>query len=275
MPPLSLPDLALEAWRPTRDTLQAYAEVLSAIRKHLAPREKHWWHVSLQITAAGLTTGPMAAGDRVVELVLSMIDHYLYIVTNRAARAQIELRGQSATEFCDATLTALARLGVKPTIDRAALAALNAQTYDKAAVTRYWQVLPLVDAVLRRLKSEHRGESGPVVFWPHHFDVALLQFSGRRVAGADPQDEEAADENMNFGFLPGDEGIPEPYFYATAYPPPAGMTDAALPEVAHWHTKDWTGAVMPYAALRSGTQPLDRLLEFLRAAREAGFSRMQ
>ena len=271
----SLPDLSLESWRATRDTVRAYAETLSAVRKTMAPREKHWWHISLRVTAVGLTTTPIVAGDRVVELLLNLVDHRLCVASNRGAPAGAELHGQSAAAFLDQVLEALAGMGVEPEIDRAKFTATEAQTYDRAAIARYWQVLPLVDGMLRRLKSGHRGESGAVQFWPHHFDVALLLFTGRRVPGADPADEESADENMNFGFLPGDEGIPEPYFYATAYPTPPGLAAAPLPEGAYWHTEAWTGAVLPYAKLRRQAQPLDRLLEYLRAARDAGFARMK
>jgi hypothetical protein len=271
----AFPDLSLEAWRPTLGTLQSYAQVLSAIRAAMAPREKHWWHISLQVSAAGLTTGPLPARDRVVELTLSLTEHRLYIATNRVDRAGIELKDQSAAAFCDAVLRALAHMGVNPSIDRKSFESTGAHTYDKAAVARFWQVLPLVDAALKRLKSEHRGESGAVQFWPHHFDIALLMFSGRRVSGTDPTDEESADENMNFGFLPGDEGIAQPYFYATAYPAPPGFADARLPPGAYWHTEGWTGAVLPYAVLRTLDHPLDRVLDFFRAAREAGFSRMK
>lgn len=51
MSALSLPDLSLSGWRATRDTVQAYAEVLSSVRKALAPREKHWGHISLRVAA--------------------------------------------------------------------------------------------------------------------------------------------------------------------------------------------------------------------------------
>jgi Family of unknown function (DUF5996) len=275
MSAMSLPDLSLDSWRSTRDAVRVYAEIISSVRKALAPREKHWWHISLHVAATGLTTGPIPAGDRVVELMLGLIDHHLYVATNRGERAAIELTGQPAATFCNQVLKTLADFGVKSAIDRAPFAATAAQTYDKAAVARYWQALPLFEAALRRLKSEHRGESGPVVFWPHHFDVAVLLFSGRRVPGVDPADEESADENMNFGFLPGDEGIPEAYFYATAYPTPAGLTEARLPNGAYWHTEGWTGAVLPYAKLHGHAQPLERALEYLRAARDAGFERMK
>jgi Family of unknown function (DUF5996) len=271
---LLLPDLSLDGWRATRDTVQAYAEVLSGVRKALAPREKHWWHISLRVAAAGLTTTPLVAGGSVVELLLNLVSHRLQIVTNRGKRAEIELHGQSATDFCDQVLRTLTSFGIRPAVDRAAYSGLGAETYDKAAVAHYWQVLPQVDGALKRLRSEHRGESGEVQFWPHHFDVAVLLFTGRRVPGADPADEESADENMNFGFLPGDDGIPEPYFYATAYPTPAGITESPLPHGAYWHTEGWTGAVLSYGKLRAQPRPVERLLDYLRAARDAAVACM-
>jgi hypothetical protein len=109
-----------------------------------------------------------------------------------------------------------------------------------------------------------------VQLWPHHFDLALLWLSGRRVPGQDPNDPEYADEQMNFGFSAGDEGIAEPYFYATAYPTPAQWTEQPLPEGARWHTAGWTGAILPYVALTEASDPQVLLLDFLRTAHWGG-----
>lgn len=241
----------------------------------MAPREKHWWHVGLRIAAAGLTTTPIRAGDRVFELILNLTDHRLDVVTNRGEREEIFLQRQSVAAFYATVLEILGRLKIQAPMDRAAFADTAPGAYDKAALARFWQALPLIDAVLKQLKSEHRGESGPVQLWPHHFDLALLMFTGRRVPGVDPANEESADEQMTFGFVTGDAGIAEPYFYATAYPVPPGLTDAPTPHGANWHTQDWTGAVMPYASLRSADDPAQRLLQFFRAVRDAGFGRMK
>src|SRR5207247_1888886 len=78
----TFPDLALEPWKDTRDTLHAYAQVLGAIRKALTPRQKHWWHTPLSVSAAGLTTTPIPAGERVIELTLSPTDHRLCVISN-------------------------------------------------------------------------------------------------------------------------------------------------------------------------------------------------
>ncbi len=271
----SFPDLALESWKGTRDTLHAYAQVLGAVREALTPRKKHWWHTPLSVSAAGLTTTPMPAGERVVELILSPMVHHLTLVTNRSERRDIMLPGRPLSQFCEVVLAAMESMGIAPKIDRNLFADAKARMYDEAAAQRYWQVLPLIDAVMKQLKGEYRGESGPVVLWPHGFDLAVLLFSGRRVPGKDPANEEEADEQMNFGFVTGDAGISEPYFYATAYPSPPGFAGGKLPDGASWHTDGWTGAVMRYAELRAGGNAQERLLGFFRSARDAGFARMK
>lgn len=88
--------------------------------------------------------------------------------------------------------------------------------------------------------------------------------------GVDPSDEEAADEQMNFGFVTGDGSIADAYFYATSYPVPTRWTELALPQGAYWHTEGWSGAVLPYSVLIGSSDPLDLLLEYLRSVRAHG-----
>jgi hypothetical protein len=114
-----------------------------------------------------------------------------------------------------------------------------------------------------------------VQLWPHHLDLALLWFSGRLAPGQDPANEEYADEQMNFGFSRGDDGIPESYFYATAYPTPASLTDITLPGDAYWHTEGFTGAILPYQALVEADAPAEALLTYLRTVQQAGASLMK
>jgi|SRR5581483_1228782 len=120
-----------------------------------------------------------------------------------------------------------------------------------------------------------RGMGGWLKGGSHHFDLALLWFSGRKVPGQDPNDAENADEQMNFGFSVGDEGIPEPYFYITAYPLPKNFVGAPLPHGAYWHTDGWNGAVLLYKALVATDAPDARLLDFWRAAQKYGAELMR
>lgn len=274
----SFPELTLADWQPTRNTLQTYGKVLGKIRRALSPPQKHWWHISLRVVPQGLTTTAIPVSDvddATFEMVLDLLQTKLIITSSQSETWQMPLTGQSAKAFCDSTLAALARLGIAVEIDRSLFADEAPLVVDTAAAENGLQVLVNVDRVFKQFKSELPGESGPVQLWPHHFDLALLWFSGRKVPGVDPADEESADEQMNFGFSTGDEGIPEPYFYITAYPWPANITAAPLPAGAVWYTASWKGALLKYSSLVGADQPEEKLLAYLRAAYQAGSSLMR
>ena len=60
---------------------------------------------------------------------------------------------------------------------------------------------------------------------------------------------------MNFGFAFGDESVPEPYFYVTAYPLPKEMPEVALPAGTEWKSDDFSGAVLLYRDLIATGDP--------------------
>lgn len=268
------PPLPLDEWRPTRDTIQAYAHLLGKIRRALTPPQKHWWHVSLRVTTTGLTTTPIPAGDKTFALLLDFVNHRLLATTSYGGRREFPLRGQSVKQFKDELLRDLQAWGIEPAIDAAPFDDDTPGAYDKTAVANFWQALTQIDVALKALRHGFRGESSPVQLWPHHFDLAVVWFSGRLVPDQDPNDPDYADEQMNFGFSTGDAGMPEPYFYATAYPTPDGFTDHALPEGAHWHTEGWTGALLPYRLLTETADPHAKLFAFFKTAHEAGAQHM-
>lgn len=275
MPVFNFPRLALADWQPTRDTITTYAKMLGKIRQAFTPPQKHWWHISLRAAASGLTTTPIPVAGFTFEMLLDLTAHKLVVSTSRGEQWHQPLRGQSAAVFSQSTLAALAQLGVEPEIDRDQFSDATPGNYDVGMVERYWHALSQIDALFKQFKSELRRESSPVQLWPHHFDLAVVWFSGRLVPGVDPADEEQADEQMNFGFATGDEGIPDPYFYVTAYPTPAGLLDTPLPEDATWHSDGFTGAVLMYETLLNADAPGQKLLAFLRAAHQAGAELMK
>ncbi len=274
MSEFSFPPLALADWQPTYDTLHHYSRALGAIRRALSTREKHWAHSSLRVNATGLTTTAMPYSSTRVELALDLTTHVFTISTSQGARGQARLHGQPLTTFWRQVNDALAVLDIHP---NATVPDYPDATpiYDPAAVERYWRALSQIDLLLKRFKSELRQETGDVQFWTHHFDLALLWFSGRLAPGQDPNDEENADEQMNFGFSVGDSGIPEPYFYITAYPLPDGLVGTPLPDGAYWQTEGWNGAVMKYATLVGAASPDEKLLEFWRTVQKRGAELMK
>ena len=281
MLPKQFPPLPLADWQPTRDTLHGYTQVVGAVRGLLSPRQKNSGHRSLMPAASGLTTTPIPAGPFTFELLLDLAAHRLVITTSDGRLWQQRLRGQSQAAFADEVTGALSAMGIAANLDLSQFAKSDAGgadaggVYDVAAVERFWQALSQIDQAMKRFRGELRGETGPVQLWPHHMDLAMLWFSGRLIPGQDPTSPRDADEQMNFGFSTGDEGIAEPYFYITAYPLPADLPAAALPAGVEWHTQGWQGALLRYATLVGATDAEDRLLTYFRTVQQAGMKLMR
>jgi hypothetical protein len=263
------PPLVLEEWKPTLDTLHHYARALGAIRRALTPRQRHWAHVSLRVSATGLTTTPVPYRGRAFELALDLTTHRVVVTTNRGETWAERLHGQPLSAFWDHLNRALGAFGIEPRATRPDYADAP-PVYDLAAVERYAHALFQVDLLLKQFQGELHGATSAVQFWTHNFDLAMLWFSGRLVPGEDPADEESADEQMNLGFSAGDAGLPEPYFYATAYPIPDRWVGSPLPPGAIWHTQGWTGAVLLYKTLVGAPAPNERLRTFWRTVQARG-----
>lgn len=263
------PPFELAEWRATYDNLHGYARALNLIRRALAPRQKHWAHISLRVNATGLTTTPMPYGSELVEIALDLVTHCVSVKTSRGEQWSARLRGQPLSQFWQELNSALALLNIQPNATAPDYADA-APVYEPAQAETYWRALSQVDVLLKQFQAELRQETSPVQFWAHHFDLAMLWFSGRLVPGQDPADEENADEQMNFGFSVGDQAIPEPYFYITAYPLPDTFIGSPLPAGAYWQTEGWKGAVLLYKNLVASNEPDARLLEFWRSVQKRG-----
>ena len=124
-----------------------------------------------------------------------------------------------------------------------------------------------MSGTLHRFAQEIGGEQSPVQVWPHHFDMALTWFSGRRVPGIDPGDVEAAAEQITVGYSTGDDAVPMPYVYATAYPHPEDLAEGLLPAPGRW-TKGrdgFAGGILAYDDAVETGDPGGTILRFLRA----------
>jgi hypothetical protein len=274
MSAFEFPPLPLETWQPTYDTLHHYTRVLSSVRRALTLPQKHWYHASLRVNALGLTTTPIPYGSELFEIVLDLMTHRVIVMHSRGLRTEWRLRGQPLSQFWSELHDALAAWDIQPNALKPDYTDA-APVYNARDAENFWRALSQVHLVLQQFQSGLRQESSPVQFWSHHFDLALLWFSGRTVPGQDPHDAENADEQMNFGFSVGDEKIREPYFYATAYPLPEHFVGAPLPAGAYWHTDGWNGAVLLYESLAAADAPDARLLDFWRTVQKRGAEWMQ
>ena len=107
------PELPTAAWRDTYDTLHLWTQIVGKIRLARTPWLNHSWHVTLYVTARGLTTSPIPDGTRSFQIDFDLIDHHLRISTSDGAQRQFALAGQSVASFHAATMAALAELGIR------------------------------------------------------------------------------------------------------------------------------------------------------------------
>src|SRR4029077_11964777 len=111
------PELPTASWRDTYATLHLWTQIIGKIRLVRSPWLNHSWHVALYVTARGLTTSPIPAGDRSFQIDFDFIDHALRISTSDGARRQLALAGQSVASFYAAVMADLTDLGIRVLID--------------------------------------------------------------------------------------------------------------------------------------------------------------
>lgn len=254
------PELDAQALEHTRPALHAYAKVLGAIREALSPPQKHYWHLNLRPWLSGFETGPVYAARGAFNLVLNLRDSRVEAVTAAGKACNIPLVGQCAAElagnlhdFLAAERIAIPR-NAKLTPDET-----RWPDYSASAAARIALAFRLVAARLVALRHAQRKETGPVRLWPHHFDLAMLWFSGRLVKGRDPAEADQADEQVNIGFTLGDSVISEPYFYVTAYPLDGLWRDQGFAPPVELYDEAWTGLIIRYRKLLAMRDPGDVL----------------
>src|ERR1700677_2054835 len=111
------PQLPTAEWRDSCATLHLWSQIVGKIRLVRTPWLNHSWHVTLYVTARGLTTSPIPDGNKTFQIDLDLIDHHLRISTSDGARRQFALAGQSVASFYKAIMADLAELGIQLEID--------------------------------------------------------------------------------------------------------------------------------------------------------------
>ena len=117
------------------------------------------------------------------------------------------------------------------------------------------------DRVLRVVQSS-QADASPVRTWPHHFDMAtLIQLDkGKQVEKP---------RSIGVGLSPGDKYYEEPYWYVNVYPAPEDPKKVKWPSLeggGHWHTTEFTAAVLPGTSMVSSDNQPGQLKEFLDSA---------
>jgi len=277
------PELPYAAWKDTCATLQLWTQIVGKVRLALTPWLNHSWHVTLYVTARGLSTGPIAHGGRDLEIEFDFVDHVLWLRLSEGSVRQIALRPVSVAEFYADVMLTLSGLGVDVRINTMPNEIPDAvrfpddrthASYERDAVQRFHRVLLASHDVFAHFRTGFLGKASPVHFFWGSFDLAVTRFSGRRAPGhpggvpnlPDAVAREAySHEVSSAGFWPGGGAIDYPAYYSYAYPAPEGFAAARVrPDAAFW-SKDLSEFILPYDAVRTAREPERELMAFLQS----------
>lgn len=285
----SFPDIPLDAWRPTKNTLHLYLQIVGKIRLAMHPPVNHWWHVPLYVSPRGLTTRAIPHRGGSFEIEFDFKDHKLVLRTSDGRVEDFALYDElTVADFYSSVMVNLAKLGIEPKIKAEPYDTISTtpfaddvehKSYDKEYIARAHQTLVAVDDILEEFRGRFTGKSTPVhLFW-HSFDLALTRFSGKKappIKGANMVTREAySHEVISFGFWFGDDkSVPAPAFYSYTAPEPAGLTEEPLqPATASWNTEKGAMALLMYDDARNSADPRKTVLDFLESAYRAGATR--
>ena len=281
------PELPLEAWSDTYQTLHLWLQIVGKVRLAASPWVNHSWHVTLYVTARGLTTSPIAIGTRALQIDFDFIDHRLAIQTSDGREEGFALEPMSVATFYARLMKEFEKLDVWLSVHPLPNEIENPirfdqdeehRAYDAEYVNRFWRALVQSDRVFKTFRARFIGKVSPVHFFWGAPDLAVTRFSGRRAPthpGGIPHlpdwvtREAYSHEVSSCGFWPGGGAIAYPAFYSYAYPEPPGFTQARINPNTAFYSTDLHEFILPYDAVRQSTSPDATLLEFLQTTYEA------
>jgi Family of unknown function (DUF5996) len=281
------PSLPLEAWSDTCATLHMWTQIVGKIRLAQSPWINHSWHVTLYVTARGLTTSPIPYGNRTFQIDFDFIGHELTIQSSDGGVAGFLLEPQSVAAFYRRLQNEMAKLDLHVNINEKPNEIPNPirfdrdeshAAYDKVYVNRFWRVLVQADRVFKQFRAGFVGKCSPVHYFWGAPDLAVTRFSGRRAPehpGGVPHlpdrvaREAYSHEVSSCGFWPGGGPVAYPVFYSYAYPEPSGFASAPVKPSAAFYSTDLREFILPYDAVREAASPDDTLLDFLQTTYEA------
>jgi hypothetical protein len=280
------PSLPLAEWEGTHAALHRWMQVVGKLRLACTPWTNHSWHVTLPLTARGIASGPLPCGERFWQAEFDFIEHALKLQVSDGASASVPLQPQSVARFHARVAEALQALAIPVAIRTQPSEIPDAvpfeqdtleRPYDGDAARRWWRILLQADRVLRIFRARFRGKCSPVHFFWGAMDLAVTRFSGReapRHPGGAPHladwvlREAYSHEVCSCGFWAG-PGLGEAAFYCYAWPEPEGFAAAPVQPPEAFYSPELREFILPYAALRSASDPDATLLAFLQSTYEA------
>lgn len=164
------PTLPLEAWNETYATLHLWTQIVGKIRLAQSPWVNHGWHVTLYVTARGLTTSPIPHGSRTFQIDFDFIDHQLTVRSSDGGSGGLPLRPQSVAAFYTHLMAELDALQLQVHTSRKPNEVADPlpfdrnethRAYDPEYASRFWQILVQADRAFKKFRCRFIGKCSP------------------------------------------------------------------------------------------------------------------
>ena len=281
------PELAFENWKDTIATLQLWTQIVGKIRLKQMPWLNHSWHVTLYVSANGLTTGSIPHPGGAFQIDFDFIHHLLHITTSAGGMEEVRLYPRSVADFYKELFEKLervdihARICAEPNEVDPAIPFAKDEThrfYDGASVRDFHTALVKTYNVFIKFRARFTGKCSPVHFFWGSFDLALTRFSGRAAPlySGEVQhipirvmQEAYSHEVSSCGFWPGNEQFPHAAFYSYCYPSPAEFGKQPVKPNEAFFNEDTGEFILLYQVVQQSGNPEDTLMQFLQSTYEA------
>src|SRR5881296_1896013 len=152
------PSLPLEAWRETYATLHLWTQVVGKVRLAQSPWLNHSWHVTLYVTARGLTTSPIPYGTRTFQVDFDFVDHRLTVQSSDGGAGGFVLEARSVAAFYARLMEEMGKLDLRVNVCRSPNEVADPvrfdqdethRAYDPEYAHRFWRTLVQADRVFK------------------------------------------------------------------------------------------------------------------------------
>ena len=156
------PQLRVEDWSVTKDTLQLWLQIVGKIRMRKSPLVNHWWQVTFYVSPRGLTTSAIPDGTGgVFDIEFDFLDRQMRIRTSGGGQQLVALKPKTVADFHAETMRALDALGIAVRIQATPNEVEPAipftqdtehSSYDAEAAELFWRQLIAVNRVMHEFR---------------------------------------------------------------------------------------------------------------------------
>jgi len=284
---LAWPDLAFENWKDTLATVHLWTQIVGKIRLRKMPWLNHSWHVTLYVSANGLTTHSIPYENGVFQIDFDFIHHVLHITTSEGNMAKVDLYPRTVASFYRELFDKLENVEIDayiyatPNEIDPAIPFEEDEThcsYDAERIHDFYHALVKIHNVFTKFRARFTGKCSPVHFFWGAFDMAVTRFSGRPAPvhpGGAPNiplavmQEAYSHEVSSCGFWPGSAQFPHPVFYSYCYPTPAEFSQHPVKPNEAFFSAEMGEFMLLYDVIQRSDKPEEILMQFLQTTYEA------